>query len=142
VDSNEPNPLSGQIRMQEFSLQGSNQLRNQRSRFIFQSLSDFPEIAGNRIEVKFSRDDAVHRMMPRMNGFEVCRRLKEDPIARAFPIIFLTGMKEESDEARGQVLGAVDYITKPCNPAMIKARVHNHLNVNVFNADQVLARDR
>jgi len=68
-------------------------------------------------------------MMPVMDGFEVCRRLKDDPTARDIPIIFLTALNEDADEARGLELGAVDYITKPFNPAIVKARVRNHLEL-------------
>jgi CheY-like chemotaxis protein len=68
-------------------------------------------------------------MMPVMDGFEVCRRLKDDPITRDIPIIFLTAMSEDSEEARGLALGAADYIVKPFNPAIVKVRVHNHLEL-------------
>ena len=68
-------------------------------------------------------------MMPGMDGFEVCRRLKDDPATRDIPIIFLTALNEDADETRGLALGAVDYITKPFNPAIVKARVRNHLEL-------------
>lgn len=68
-------------------------------------------------------------MMPVMDGFEVCRRLKDDPITRDIPIIFLTALNDDSDEARGLELGAVDYITKPFNPHIVKTRVGNHLEL-------------
>ena len=68
-------------------------------------------------------------MMPGMNGFEVCQRLKEDPATKEIPIIFLTSLSEDADEARGLALGAVDYITKPFNTAIITARVRNHLEL-------------
>jgi len=68
-------------------------------------------------------------MMPGMDGFEVCRRLKDDPATRDIPIIFVTALNEDIDEARGLILGAVDYITKPFNPAIVLARVHNHLEL-------------
>jgi len=68
-------------------------------------------------------------MMPGMDGFEVCRRLKEDPATRDIPVIFVTALNEDIDEARGLILGAVDYITKPFNPAIVLARVHNHLEL-------------
>ena len=69
-------------------------------------------------------------MMPGMDGFEVCRRLKDDPETRDIPIIFLTALNEDGDETRGLELGAVDYITKPFNPAIVRARVRNHLELN------------
>ena len=68
-------------------------------------------------------------MMPGMDGFEVCRRLKDDPITRDIPVIFLTALSENADEASGLALGAVDYITKPFNPNIVKARVINHLEL-------------
>ncbi|MCU7858285.1 MAG: response regulator, partial [Candidatus Thiodiazotropha sp. (ex Lucinoma kastoroae)] len=51
-------------------------------------------------------------MMPGMDGYEVCKRLKTDPALAMIPVIFVTAMSEEEDEARGLQLGAVDYITK------------------------------
>ncbi len=66
-------------------------------------------------------------MMPGMSGYEVCERLKGDPKTRAIPVIFVTAMSDIEDEAQGLALGAVDYITKPISPAIVKARVRNHL---------------
>ena len=68
-------------------------------------------------------------MMPGMDGYEVCQKLKNMEITRNIPVIFLTALKEEGDEARGLGLGAVDYITKPFNPELVKARVRNHLDL-------------
>ncbi len=68
-------------------------------------------------------------MMPGMDGFEVCRRLKEDPATRDIPVLFLTALNEVANESRGLELGAVDYITKPFNPVIVKARVRNHLEL-------------
>jgi len=69
-------------------------------------------------------------MMPGMDGFEVCRRLKEDDRTQAIPVIFVTAMVEDADEARGFALGAVDYITKPVSPALLLARVRTHLTLH------------
>ena len=66
-------------------------------------------------------------MMPEMDGYEVCRRLKADPQTRDIPVIFVTAMGEVEDEAKGLDLGAVDYLTKPVNAAIVKARVRTHL---------------
>ena len=66
-------------------------------------------------------------MMPGMDGYEVCARLKADPETRDIPVIFLTGQTEIEDETRGFDVGAVDYIHKPFSPAVVKARVHTHL---------------
>ncbi|MGN7611729.1 response regulator [Magnetococcales bacterium HHB-1] len=66
-------------------------------------------------------------MMPGMDGFEVCRQLKKNPQTAQIPVIFITVLNEQDDEAEGLALGAVDYITKPINPAILKARVKTHL---------------
>ena len=66
-------------------------------------------------------------MMPDMDGYEVCRRLKADPATAAIPIIFVTAMSEATDETKGLELGAVDFITKPVSPPVVLARIHTHL---------------
>lgn len=66
-------------------------------------------------------------MMPDLDGYEVCRRLKACKETRDIPIIFLTAKTQEGDETKGLLLGAVDYITKPISPPILKARVKNHL---------------
>ncbi|MFM9971446.1 MAG: response regulator [Burkholderiales bacterium] len=66
-------------------------------------------------------------MMPGMNGYEVCRRLKEDSRTIGIPVIFLTAKAELEDEKKGLELGAVDYITKPISPPIVMARVKNHM---------------
>jgi chemotaxis protein methyltransferase CheR len=66
-------------------------------------------------------------MMPGMDGYEVCRRLKLDEMTMNIPVIFLTAKSEVEDEKKGLELGAVDYITKPISPPIVKARVKNHL---------------
>ncbi|AUJ72508.1 MULTISPECIES: HD domain-containing phosphohydrolase [Pseudoalteromonas] len=68
-------------------------------------------------------------MMPEMTGFEVCSKLKEDPTTARIPVIFVTALSEEFDEARGFELGGVDYITKPISPAITRARVKTHLSL-------------
>ncbi len=68
-------------------------------------------------------------MMPGMDGYEVCRRLKANPFTRNIPLIFVTAMAEVGDESKGFELGAVDYITKPVSPPLVKARVRTHLAV-------------
>jgi putative two-component system response regulator len=68
-------------------------------------------------------------MMPGMDGYEVCRRLKADEKTREIPIIFLTAKAEVADETLGLDLGAVDYITKPISPPIVLARVRNHLDL-------------
>ncbi len=66
-------------------------------------------------------------MMPEMDGYEVCRRLKADARTRNIPVIFISAMSEVGDETKGLALGAVDYITKPFNQAIVRARVKTHL---------------
>ena len=66
-------------------------------------------------------------MMPGIDGYEVCRRMKADPALRDIPVIFLTAKAEVEDERRGLEIGAVDYITKPVSPPVVLARVKTHL---------------
>jgi adenylate cyclase len=69
-------------------------------------------------------------MMPEMDGYEVCRQLQADERTRRIPVIFVTAKSEVEDEAQGFGLGAVDYITKPVNPAIVLARVRTQLALN------------
>ena len=62
-------------------------------------------------------------MMPGVDGYEACRRLKENPDTALIPVIFITAKTDVEDEQKGLSLGAVDYITKPFNPDLVKARV-------------------
>jgi CheY-like chemotaxis protein/HPt (histidine-containing phosphotransfer) domain-containing protein len=66
-------------------------------------------------------------MMPGMDGYEVCTKLKADKKTLEIPVIFVTAKSETEDELKGFELGAVDYITKPVSPPRVKARVRNHL---------------
>jgi putative two-component system response regulator len=66
-------------------------------------------------------------MMPEMDGYEVCRRLKADPATRDIPVIFLTAKTDVDAEKMGLDLGAVDYLTKPISPPIALSRVRNHL---------------
>ncbi len=68
-------------------------------------------------------------MMPGMDGFEVCQRLKTDPATTDIPIIFLSALGQTEDKVRGLEAGAVDYITKPFQPEEVIARVHTHLTL-------------
>ncbi|HEY5975607.1 MAG TPA: two-component system response regulator [Geobacteraceae bacterium] len=68
-------------------------------------------------------------MMPELDGYEVCARLKADVMTRDIPVIFLTAKSEVEDETRGFGLGAVDYITKPISPPIVLARVRTHLDL-------------
>ncbi|PLA73456.1 two-component system response regulator [Hydrogenovibrio sp. SC-1] len=66
-------------------------------------------------------------MMPGKDGYEVCREIKSNPKTKSIPVIFVTANKEQEDEAMGFRLGAVDYITKPVNPVILRARIRTHL---------------
>ncbi|MFC1857464.1 HD-GYP domain-containing protein [Thermodesulfobacteriota bacterium] len=66
-------------------------------------------------------------MMPEMDGYETCRRLKADPETSKIPIIFVTAMGEMEDERRGFEVGGVDYISKPVSAPIVLARVRTHL---------------
>jgi putative two-component system response regulator len=68
-------------------------------------------------------------MMPGLTGFDVCARLKVNPLTCAIPVIFVTALKDEMDETKGFEVGAVDYITKPISPAVVRARVKTHLSL-------------
>jgi putative two-component system response regulator len=72
-------------------------------------------------------------MMPGLDGYEVCRRLKHDPKTMNIPVIFFSGMSEMEDEKKGLELGAVDYITKPISPPIVMARIKNHLALNAMH---------
>jgi two-component system, sensor histidine kinase and response regulator len=68
-------------------------------------------------------------MMPEMDGLEVCRRLKADPLTEPIPVIFLTASNEMEHLVQGFEMGAVDYVTKPFNPPELLARVRTHLEL-------------
>jgi len=69
-------------------------------------------------------------MMPGIDGYEVCKKIKQDEKTSHIPIIFVTAISEAMDAAKAFELGAVDYITKPFNPVTVKARVKTHIQLN------------
>ncbi|GGF14545.1 hypothetical protein GCM10011611_20440 [Aliidongia dinghuensis] len=71
-------------------------------------------------------------VMPGLDGYEVCRRLKADPRTKGVPVIFISGLSEEADEAKGLEIGAIDYIAKPFSPPIVRARVRNHLQLKRY----------
>lgn len=78
--------------------------------------------------------DAV---MPRMDGFETCLRLKQDPELTSIPVLFMTGLTETRDIVRGLEAGGVDYLTKPIRPDELLARMHVHLtNARITDSAQ------
>jgi DNA-binding response OmpR family regulator len=68
-------------------------------------------------------------VMPGMDGKQVLRQLKADETTRSIPVIFLTSLDDEKDEVKGLQMGAADYITKPFNPAVVRARVRNYIEL-------------
>ncbi|CAA0092839.1 Response regulator PleD [Zhongshania aliphaticivorans] len=70
-------------------------------------------------------------VMPEMDGIEVCRRLKSEVETRDIPVIFVTSQDSPEEETLGLEVGAVDFITKPVNPAVVKARVKTHLMLKI-----------
>ena len=68
-------------------------------------------------------------MMPEMDGYQVCEKLKTLPETREVPVIFVTALNKESDEEKGLLMGAVDYITKPYSIPILRARVKNHVEL-------------
>jgi diguanylate cyclase (GGDEF)-like protein len=70
-------------------------------------------------------------MMPEMDGYEVCRRLKRDSATQGIPVIFVTAKNDAKDEEAGLRLGAMDYIVKPFHLAIVKARVQNHVSLKL-----------
>jgi putative two-component system response regulator len=90
--------------------------------------------------------------MPEMNGYEVCRRLKQEERFRDIPVMFLTARSEQADEQEGLEAGGVDYIVKPINPSIFVARMETHLankrykdmleNQNQFLGEEVVKRTR
>ncbi len=80
-------------------------------------------------------------MMPGIDGFEVCRRLKADPGTRKIPVIFLSALDETEDKVRGLELGAVDYIAKPFQPEEVIARVNTHLTIHQLSTEVQKQKD-
>lgn len=78
-------------------------------------------------------------MMPGIDGYEVCRTIKEDQATRDTPVIFVTALGQAHQETRGLEMGAVDYITKPFNPALVRLRVKNQLELK-FQRDTLARR--
>ncbi len=80
-------------------------------------------------------------MMPGIDGFEVCRRLKANPDTRKIPVIFLSALDETGDKVRGLQLGAVDYVAKPFQPEEVIARVNTHLTIHRLSSEVQQQRD-
>ncbi|MEM6402445.1 MAG: response regulator [Cyanobacteria bacterium P01_D01_bin.116] len=74
-------------------------------------------------------------MMPKIDGFETCRRLQENPLTKDIPIIFITALTEAEEKVKGLNLGAVDYITKPFEQEEVLARINLHLKLRKLNLE-------
>ena len=121
-------------------------------RILVESLKSFYTImfAGNgKDALRLAKSDPppdiilLDVIMPGMSGYDVCRELKTDPYTKDIPVIFVTSQTEESDEAHGLALGAVDYITKPFRSSLVTNRVGNQLELK-RHRDQLdeLVRER
>lgn len=86
-----------------------------------QALEDIPRLTPDLI--------LLDVLMPVLDGFELCKRLKEQPEVQDIPVIFITAKNEVEDEMRGFQLGAVDFIPKPISPPLVRARVRTHLDL-------------
>lgn len=71
-------------------------------------------------------------LMPEMDGYTVCEQLKKNQITKNIPVIFVTALPDAISEEKGLSLGAVDYITKPINPVLVRARIYNHLELKKY----------
>jgi diguanylate cyclase (GGDEF)-like protein len=82
-------------------------------------------------QIKTKRFDLIllDIMMPQMDGFEVCRRIRSNPVNKEIPIIFLTAKEDADSIVKGFELGAMDYLTKPFNGTELQARVQTHLEL-------------
>ncbi len=86
---------------------------------------------GIKIASSTSRPDLIllDIIMPDLDGYQVIKLLKSDEYTNKIPVIFITAKGLEEDEAKGFELGAVDYITKPFKPVVVKARIKSHLEL-------------
>ncbi len=95
-----------------------------------------------RLAAKAPKPDLIllDIIMGDINGYEVCRQLKADPETTNIPILFVTTLSDIQAETKGLKLGAVDYITKPFSPPIIKARISNHLKLKHYqdNLEQLV----
>ena len=96
---------------------------------------------GEQALVKVAEEDPdlviLDVMMPKLDGFEVCRRLKTDEKTRVVPIIMLTAKREVPDKIKGLDTGADDYVTKPFNPQELMARVRSLLSLRTYQEKRV-----
>lgn len=106
-------------------------------------LTDALSAAGYRVLVAVDGQEALDRLavtrpdlilldalMPVLDGFETCRRLKATPAYESIPVIFMTALGEPEQIVQGLGLGAVDYVTKPAHPEVVKARIASHVSAS------------
>ena len=80
-------------------------------------------------------------MMPDISGYDVCEKLKSNPLTKAIPVIFVSAMSDTEDEAKGFDVGAVDYIQKPISGAIVLRRVQTHLSLVKVNELEKVQKD-
>ncbi|AFM26218.1 response regulator [Desulfomonile tiedjei] len=102
----------------------------------------FATSGGTALEVVRSRKPdliLLDTTMPDMDGYEICRRLKADETTRDIPVLFVYTMHEMGDETRGLELGAADYIAKPVNLSLVKAKIETHLKLREAMGNRILS---
>lgn len=96
-------------------------------------IADSPKKALNLLETKPDIDlILLDVMMPEIDGFEVCKKIKQNHFYRDVPVIFLTALADETEIIKGFEAGAIDYITKPFMPQVLKARVKTHIGLKIL----------
>ncbi len=98
--------------------------------------------AAKRMEESLPQLILLDVFMPEMDGYEFCERLKESPITRDIPIIFISAADSSQDKVRGLQMGAVDYIAKPFDMAEVVMRVNNHLELHRMRQELELSNRR
>jgi len=91
--------------------------------------ADLPQLAINSALAQPPKLILLDVKMPEMDGFEVCRRLKQDERTRDIPIIFVSALQDVQDRVRGFEVGGVDFISKPFQEKEVLARVHTHVSL-------------
>ncbi len=95
----------------------------------------FKEALNGRTALKILNNDQLPDIvlldvrMDEMDGFEVCRRIKDNPVTKKIPVLFVTGMRTPEEEVLGFEMGAIDYITKPIVPSVLLSRIRTHLEL-------------
>jgi len=99
----------------------------------FHTLSATTGIVGLDLAIQNNPDIILlDIMLPDMSGYDVCQKLKSNPTTHNIPVIFMTGLSDYKNEAKGLEIGAVDYITKPFNIDLTRRRILNHLELKLY----------